>query len=434
MSIIYEKFTHCYPVQKTLRFALIPQGKTEENIQNYGMLCKDEEKAAYYPAAKEIFDMYHKAYIEESLASFVADWTELFDVFERYTHNKLDNEKEYSDISSKYQKRLSDHLKKKLGDLAPEKLIKNALSDTPEIPLSKEQVDNISVFAGFATYFEGYRIIRENMYSADIASSVAYRIVKENFPKFYWNCKAYKSLNDELKELCNAQLTKLSASLSLDMLFSPSYFGSVLNQSGIDFYNTVLGGKTDSETSKIQGINELCNLAYQKGDISEKKKFSPLYKQILSDRESASFIPTPYESDEDVKKGLFTLCEYILEQNISELNSVFYSTSVDHSKIHVDKKQLSILSQVLYEGDWNFINKAIYDYCIKQWGETASKKIEAYIQKKNIYSLLELETILETNEILPRTWKYISDKYDAFLHVYLREKDMIEKFNEPIFL
>ena len=333
MNNVFSTFTRCYPVSKTLRFALIPQGKTEENIQKYGMLSKDEEKAVYYPLVKEIFDQYHKAYIEDSLSAFVCDWTDLFEAFDKYSKDKLEYEKLYNDTAAKYQKKLSDHLKKKISEMDPEKIIKNALSGDTRIPLSESQIKSIRAFSGFSTYFEGYRIIRSNIYTANTPGSIAYRIVCENFPKFYWNCKTYNSLNDGAKALFNNETKELTGSLTLDEIFSPECFNYVLSQNGVDFYNTVIGGKTDSETSKKQGLNELCNLAYQSNKIPDKKKFSLLYKQILSDRESASFIPTPYDNDKEVKRDIITLCEYVCAQNNEELHSAFSSELSNHTNI-----------------------------------------------------------------------------------------------------
>ena len=62
-------FTNLYSLSKTLRFELIPQGKTLENIQRNGFLENDEHRAESYKKVKKIIDEYHKLFIENSLST-----------------------------------------------------------------------------------------------------------------------------------------------------------------------------------------------------------------------------------------------------------------------------------------------------------------------------------------------------------------------------
>lgn len=52
MSNIYSNFTKQYSVSKTLRFELIPQGKTLINIQNNQIINEDEQRAEDYERVK----------------------------------------------------------------------------------------------------------------------------------------------------------------------------------------------------------------------------------------------------------------------------------------------------------------------------------------------------------------------------------------------
>ncbi len=67
MNNFYSSFTNLRPVSKTLRFSLIPIGKTRENIRNAEIISEDEKKSRDYLVLKEVFDVYHKAYIEKRL-------------------------------------------------------------------------------------------------------------------------------------------------------------------------------------------------------------------------------------------------------------------------------------------------------------------------------------------------------------------------------
>ncbi len=53
---IFSKFTKRYkPSSKTLRFTLIPQGKTQEQIAKTGILNQDFKRAEEYVIVKQIF-------------------------------------------------------------------------------------------------------------------------------------------------------------------------------------------------------------------------------------------------------------------------------------------------------------------------------------------------------------------------------------------
>ena len=64
------EFTGLYPVSKTLRFELKPQGRTLEYIEKNGLLEQDEHRASSYILVKKIIDDYHKAFIANALRDF----------------------------------------------------------------------------------------------------------------------------------------------------------------------------------------------------------------------------------------------------------------------------------------------------------------------------------------------------------------------------
>ena len=85
-------------------------------------------------------------------------------------------------------------------------------------------------------------------------------------------------------------------------MFSPEYYIHCLTQSDISRYNTLIGGYSTSDKEKVRGLNEFINLHNQK--IKDKKnKIQPLkilYKQILSDRETVSFLPQQFSTTDEV--------------------------------------------------------------------------------------------------------------------------------------
>ena len=91
----------------------------------------------------------------------------------------------------------------------------------------------------------------------------------------------------------------------LSQIFNIQAFNDVLTQTGIDFYNTVIGGISgEAGSEKVQGLNEKINLAKQQLPKEEQNKLrgkmTVLYKQILSDRETSSFIPVGFENNNEV--------------------------------------------------------------------------------------------------------------------------------------
>ena len=68
---IFESFKNKYSVSKTLRFELIPKGKTKEFIEQKSLLKQDEDRAEKYKKVKKTIDEYHKDFIEKSLSGVV---------------------------------------------------------------------------------------------------------------------------------------------------------------------------------------------------------------------------------------------------------------------------------------------------------------------------------------------------------------------------
>ena len=65
---MYSEFINRYPVSKTLRFELIPQGRTLEYIERDGIITEGEHRAESYKHVKKIIDEYHKTFIEAALS------------------------------------------------------------------------------------------------------------------------------------------------------------------------------------------------------------------------------------------------------------------------------------------------------------------------------------------------------------------------------
>ena len=69
MAELFKDFTNLYPVSKTLRFELIPEGETLYYLEKNGVLENDEKRNEDYKKLKKLMDEYYRAYIDEALSN-----------------------------------------------------------------------------------------------------------------------------------------------------------------------------------------------------------------------------------------------------------------------------------------------------------------------------------------------------------------------------
>lgn len=400
----------------TLRNRLIPVGKTQENLESSNMLKNDFERAKAYFEVKNLIDEFHRAFIEDVLSKTKLDWSELYSEFDSFQSEKdkakkaklkkqLENrQKEMRKaIVKKFKddKRFPKLFKREiLTDLLPS-IIKD--DDTGTITDKKAALDT---FSGFATYFTGFHQNRENLYSDEAkATAISNRIVNENFPKFYANVKIFEDLQKNFPDIISEaedSLKKFLNGKKLSEIFSKDSFNAVLSQSGIDFYNTAVGGiSEEAGQEKIQGLNEKINLARQKLLPEEKsrlkKKMSALYKQILSDKKTASFIPEGFEKSEEI----YNVVKQFKEQNIDDakqkIAKIFAAADYNLNQIFVPAKELTDFSLSIF-GNWSILSEGFFllekDKSKKELSEKQSETIKKQISK-NDYSLSELQAAYE---------------------------------------
>ena len=71
MKSIYENFIGLESKNLTLRFALNPEAKTQENLKLYWDKLRDEERDRAYPIVKKILDKEYQQLISEDRKSVV---------------------------------------------------------------------------------------------------------------------------------------------------------------------------------------------------------------------------------------------------------------------------------------------------------------------------------------------------------------------------
>ena len=414
-------FTGLFAVSETLQFELRPldadfNPKSPElalaDMEKY--LEKDRERAAQYSNLKSILDEEHKKLIERVFSDVSASirrlpasapgrkllnetgtgilWSKLVEA---------EGQESFEKVQESFRKLIAellntDEKKKSLLEATPSKYIKDMLS-SPDLADSDRKT--LSAFEKFACYLKGFQENRTNLYSAEAKiTAISNRIVNQNFPKFLIGCRIMAHIWKQYPEIIQSAEKNLASILhgrSLHDVFRPDGFDRCLSQSGIDAYNNLLGGFTaEGGAQKIQGINETINLYHQQHpeEVKKDKMFAQLpslFKQILSERSTISYIPEMFDSDHAVCEAIRTfLAEADLTQTMQTISDLLNSITPADSGIFVAANELNWISSKVF-GSWNQIERALDDYA-----ETLkSKKEQEKCLKKKYYSLAELGTL-----------------------------------------
>lgn len=437
-----EQFINCYPLSKTLQFSLIPVGKTDDNFNKKLLLERDKQRAENYEKVKGYIDRFHKEYIESVLVNArVEKIDEYADLY--WKSNKDDSDaKAMESLENDMRKQISKQLKSnaRYKRLFGKELI---CEDLPSFLTDKEERETVECFRSFTTYFKGFNTNRENMYSSDEKSTaIAYRCINDNLPRFLDNVKSFQKVIDNLSD---ETITKLNTDLyntfgrNIEDIFSVDYFEFVLAQSGIDIYNSMIGGYTCSDGTKIQGLNECINLYNQQVAKNEKSKrlplMKPLYKQILSEKDSVSFIPEKFNSDNEV---LLTIEDYYTAHigDIDSLTELLQSLDLYNTDGIFVKSGTSVtdISNAVF-GSWNVLRSGWNEKYETLHPVTSKTKLDNYIEKRDkiykaikSFSLFELQSLGNENGNEITDW-YISSSKECnskIKEAYLQARELLK--------
>lgn len=307
---IVDSFTGKYALSKTLRFELRPLEATKQLLEEEKVFEKDKLIDDNYHKIKYYFDILHRDFIDESLRNVSildAEYLEYEQLLRKLRKNDKENKKALSiEIEEKedaFRKKVvfgfettandwkSRFIKQGIGlkksgceilfekdnlEVLKLRFPQKPSDDAPEIILSNG-VNLFDAFKGFHTYFVTFDATRRNLYSQEAkATAVSNRSINENLRIFVNNRIQYKNF----KEYEQINFTKEEQSI-----FEVNFYNTCFSQSGIDAFNSILGGVIGESGEKIQGINEKINLYNQKNK-AKLPQFKKLYKQILSHKEA----------------------------------------------------------------------------------------------------------------------------------------------------
>ena len=404
-----KDLTGQYSLSKTLRFELKPIGKTLEHIERKGLLTQDEQRAEEYELMKGIIDRYHKAFITMCLRNCK--------IKVNNTDDELDSLEEYSSLLSKSKRdaddedkleKIKENLRKQIvnafksgntyGDLFKKELIKNHL---PDFVTDEEEKQVVEHFCNFTTYFTGFHDNRKNMYSDEAKSTaIAYRLIHENFPRFFDNIRSFAKISES--EVAN-RFPEIESAFSLYLnvehiadMFHVDYFPVVLTQEQIDVYNNIIGGKTEEDGTKIQGINEYINLYNQHHPDVKLPFLKPLYKMILSDKVALSWLPEEFENDEEMLTAINDFYKSVQpvifgddENCIRHLLTNIAEYNTDHIYISNDLG-LTGISQQLFD-QYCIFEDAIKDELRRNVKQTPKEKRNPELLEERIKNLFKKE-------------------------------------------
>lgn len=404
-----KDLTGQYSLSKTLRFELKPIGKTLEHIEQKGLLTQDEQRAEEYELMKGIIDRYHKVFITMCLRNCkikVNNTDDELDSLEEYS-SLLSKSKRDADDENKLEK-IKENLRKQIvnafksgntyGDLFKKELIKNHL---PDFVTDEEEKQVVEHFCNFTTYFTGFHDNRKNMYSDEAKSTaIAYRLIHENFPRFFDNLRSFAKISES--EVAN-RFPEIESAFSLYLnvehiadMFHVDYFPVVLTQEQIDVYNNIIGGKTEEDGTKIQGINEYINLYNQHHPDVKLPFLKPLYKMILSDKVALSWLPEEFENDKEMLTAINDFYKSVQpvifgddENCIRHLLTNIAEYNTDHIYISNDLG-LTGISQQLF-GQYSIFEDAIKDELRRNVKQTPKEKRNPELLEERIKNLFKKE-------------------------------------------
>lgn len=440
-----EQFINYYPLSKTLRFSLIPVGKTEDNFNKKLLLESDKQRAENYENVKSYIDRFHKEYIKSALANAriekINEYAALY-----WKSNKDDSDaKAMESLEDDIRKQISKQLTSTANfkRLFGKELI---CEDLPAFLTDENEKETVECFRSFTTYFNSFNTNRKNMYSSEKKSTaIAYRCVNDNLPRFLDNIKTFQKIFDNLSD---ENITKLNTDLynifgrKIEDIFSVDYFDFVLAQSGIDVYNSMIGVYTCSDGTKIQGfqgLNECIDLYNQQVAKNEKSKrlplMKPLRKQILSEKDSVSFIPEKFNSDNEVLlaieeyynnhiSDIDSLTELLQSLNTYNANGIFIKSGA----------AVSDISNAAFNS-WNVLRLAWNEKYEALHPVTSTTKIDKYIEKRDkVYKSIKSFSLFELQELGAENGNEITDWYISSINecnrkikeTYLQARELLK--------
>lgn len=359
MNNVFDEFTNLFSKSITLRFALLPMGKTEETIKNEKY--KDEKRYEAYPIVKGLLDTEYRRIIQEALEELAnreeIDWSRLSELIINDEKNSVIRENEEERIRKEISIKLKQHKDyKSLFGKNP--FGKNGFFE--DKILSDQEKEAIALFNGFSVFLTNFYQNRENFFSSgNESTAIANRIVNENFPKYCCNVEKISVVRKNAPDFWNILEERFCDIPEWTKLFTINGYNRTLTQEGIESYNQLVGMyNSEANLYMQQHVKDLPD-----GHVMKTRRnwqLMSLFKQIASERTSFIGI-NKFTTDKEVLQSIIDFRTYVDRSGLKEkLNQlIIEEEGWSRDGIYISSKSTSEVSAFIAKGKWNIIDDAL---------------------------------------------------------------------------
>ena len=398
------KLKNLFPVQKTLSFALLPVGNTLKTIQKAGFIEDAEKEAQHRPLVTAAIDTFHRNALAGVLTSdslrFPENdlWARVIDAYRKRKEGdegKARWDAAYHEVAQAFMDAMSKHPLFELATAAtPSRMIKEKILPAVEQGDPKT-FDAVLYYTTRASLLQDYQVIRSKMYESTKKGTPAYRAINENMPRFEANIRNWKVVLEKLpgaREAFDAVTAGLDLrGIPVEAFFDEASYGRFLSETHIAVYNALLNGWTDSET-RHKGLRAYIHEAIQKDKTLKLPDLQKLHHQILSERETLSYVPAKATKDDDVWDAIASFFDgfhqadaaHVAYGVLEGLSGGVYDTSL----VSIAARDVSFLSNQIL-GNWRSGKEALRDLAAQRWPKNKGKR-DSFLKKER-YSLDDLD-------------------------------------------
>lgn len=417
----FSEFTRMNQIVKSVRFELVPCGRTREYLDIHNVLSSDIERTHNVEVANRISDSFIREFIETLSGDY--EWDKLYAVYNTPEYRmEADKMKEIiaADVYEKFIMYINEYAKCHgidekvtfpgpvyLEDILP---VYAGLSNEYNTPEYAQVL--LSLKNTFSTLFKRTFKRYDTILFGTKNGSIANRMI-ENFGIAVENKTIYDKYAGMLVEC------------PIEMLCDINSINNCMSQNGIRRYNEIIGGIYNKEGKAVkEGINQLINKYNQTNPDLRIPLFKQLHKQILTESQPAfnvEVIASRAEFD-----GVFQILNEKGRECEGKLQAVMWNLKNKYNRrdVYLSVEARRKMSEKLC-GSWSYIDGILEQAECRRIKEeyfgTKGKRKERLTQKeeKQVYSRISMHisSVYELDEILcdlgeETVVDYISDLFD----------------------
>lgn len=399
----YSNINGIFSVQKMLRFALIPVGDTQKNIESYNVRELDGKMTAACRLFYDITDDRCRTMLSRALNRRVIP----IDISERMYvgwKNRKENKNGFFEAVNAGSLAVADAIKEEpLYNRIFKEKTKTVMEDAVAAADAND-AEVLSRLKGKVTFLTGYFTLRGTAIDGAKKGSVRHRASYENLCIYANNIQVLSEIMDaapgDLKEEILAVIRDVPVAkvpylgtANHDTFFSPENYGLFIGQAGIDAYNAAVEGWTDGNNLH-RGVNTVLREWRQKNSGNIKgKSLSKLKKQIMSFDEGISYIPWQFHNDAEAYDALATLTKDLSTSGAMERIADILDNlgAYDAEAITMSNKEINELSKAM-TGNWKTISNALAAYAENKFKRKSDAK--KFVERTR-YTLAEIQEAID---------------------------------------